>query len=138
MIQVLIVVALSSNFYTLSTVLFHKYGGANVGVTNCMSHFSIFVPTKANFKLSNGNTVHAQVIGVISCHFLNYPVINPVVLVYYYYPGYRSNTISFVAKTFYVGLLKVASEPILYCGCVDTQGRTLRSPYHTWKILFYL
>ena len=30
------------NIYTVSTVLFHKYGGENVVVTNCMSHFSMF------------------------------------------------------------------------------------------------
>ena len=46
MLQDLLVVAPPSKFYTVSTVLFHKYGGANVEVTNCMSHFSMFVPTK--------------------------------------------------------------------------------------------
>ena len=80
------------NNYTVSTVLFHKYGGENVGVTNCMSHFSMFIPTKANVKLYNGNTLHAQVIGMISCNFPNCLIIYPVVTVYYL-PGHPSNTI---------------------------------------------
>ena len=29
-----------------------------------MSHFSMFVPTKATLKLANRATVHAQVIGI--------------------------------------------------------------------------
>ena len=54
-------VAPLSKFYTVSTVLFHKYGGSNVAVTNCMSHFSMFFPTKATVKLANGNTGNAHV-----------------------------------------------------------------------------
>ena len=46
--------------YTLSTVLFHKNVGANVGVTNLISYFSMFVPTKANVKLDNENIGHDQ------------------------------------------------------------------------------
>ena len=46
-------------------MLSHKYGGDNFAVTNCMSHFSVFVPTKANVKLDIGNTVHTQGIGII-------------------------------------------------------------------------
>ena len=42
------------NIFTVSTVLFHKDGGANVAVTDCMSHFSMFVPTKYTVKLANG------------------------------------------------------------------------------------
>ena len=56
MLQARLVVAPPSKFYTVCTVLFHKYRGANVAVTNCMSHFSMFVPTKATLKLANGNT----------------------------------------------------------------------------------
>ena len=52
-----------SKFYTLSTVFFHKDGDANVAITNRMSHFSMFFPTKATLKLANGNTGHAQGIG---------------------------------------------------------------------------
>ena len=55
-LQALLVVAPPSKFYTVFTVLFHKYGGENVAVTNFMSHFSMFVPTKATAKLANGNT----------------------------------------------------------------------------------
>ena len=50
----------------VSTVLFCKDGGASVAVTNCMSQFSMFVPTKATAKLANGNTGHVQVIEIIS------------------------------------------------------------------------
>ena len=81
MIQDWLVVATYSKFYTVSTMLFHKYGGENIGVTNCMSHFSMFVPTRANLKLANGNTGHAQVIGIILCPFPNFPIIYPVGLV---------------------------------------------------------
>ena len=61
--------------YTVSTVLFHKYVGAKFSVANCMSHFNMLVPTKANVKLANGNTGHAQLIGVILCHFPNCSII---------------------------------------------------------------
>ena len=67
MLQVSLLVAPPSKFYTVSTMLFHKYRGANVAVTNCMSNFSMFVPTKFTVKLANGNNGHAQVIGIILC-----------------------------------------------------------------------
>ena len=57
-------VAPPSKLHTLSTVLFHKDGGANFSVTNCMSHFSMFVSTKATLKLANGNMGHAKGIGI--------------------------------------------------------------------------
>ena len=82
---------LKSFIESLSTVLFHKYGGANVSVTNWMSHFSMFVPTKDTVKLSNGNTGHSQGIGIILCHFPNCSIIYPVGPVYYC-PGHPSNT----------------------------------------------
>ena len=59
MIQAWLVVDPYSKFYTVYTLLFHKYGGTNVDVTNWMSHFSMFVPTKATMKSANGNTGHA-------------------------------------------------------------------------------
>ena len=102
-------VAPPTKFYTVSTVLFHKDGGANVAVTNCMSHFSMFVPTKATVKLANGNTVHAQGIEIILCHFPIYPIIYPVGEVYYC-PGYPSNTISLGALKIYVGFQFVTFE----------------------------
>ena len=71
MLQAWLVVAPPSKFYTVSTVLFHKYGGANVAITNYMSHFSMFVSTKATVKLANGNTGHDQGIGIILCCFPN-------------------------------------------------------------------
>ena len=64
-------------------MFFHKYGEANVAVTNCMSHFSMFVPTKATVKLANGNTVNAQVIRIFLCRFLNCSILCPVRTVYY-------------------------------------------------------
>ena len=83
----------SSKHFSVSTVLFHNYVGSNVGVTNCLSHFYMFVPTKGNIKLANENTAHAQVIGIILCHFTNFPIIYPVVSVYYC-TGHPYNTIS--------------------------------------------
>ena len=52
----------------------------------------MFVPTKATDKLANGNTGHAQEIGIILCHFPKCPIIYPVVQIYYF-PGHPSNTI---------------------------------------------
>ena len=83
----------ASIFYTVSTVLFHKYGVANVSVTNFMSHFYMFVPTKSNVKLANGNTGHAQGIGIILCRFPSCLIIYPVGPVCYC-PGHPSNSIS--------------------------------------------
>ena len=114
MLQALLVVSPPSKFYSLSTVLFHKDGGANVAVTNCMSHFSMFVPTKATVKVANGNTGHAQVIGIILCLLPNCSIIYPVGPVYYF-PDHPSNTISSGALNFYIGFLKVTSEPLECC-----------------------
>ena len=97
--------------YTVSTVLFHKDGGANFGVKNCMSHFSMFVPTKANMKLANGNTGHTQGIGIILRSFPNFPIIYPVGLVHHC-PVQPSNTISLGYLKWYVIFLKVNFEPI--------------------------
>ena len=105
------VVAPPSKFYTVSTMLFHKDEGANVAVTNCMSQFSIFVPIKATVKLANGNTGHAQGIGIILCPFPNFSIIYTVGPVYYC-PGHPSNTISSGALKFYIGFKKVTSEPL--------------------------
>ena len=68
-------VATPSKLYKICTVLFHEYGGANIGVANCMSQLSMFVPTKATVTLDNKNTGHAQVLGIILCCFINYSII---------------------------------------------------------------
>ena len=118
-------VAPSSNFYIVSTVLFHKYGGANVSVKNGMSQFSINLPTKETVKLANGNRVHAQGIGILLCRFTNYPIIYEAGTVYYC-PGYPSNTISSGALKFYISFQKVTSEPLEHC---EFFCRYWRSPY---------
>ena len=100
--------------YTLYTVLFHKYGGTNVSVTNCMSHLSMFVPNNATVKLYNGNKRHAQAIGIIFCHFPTCYLIYPVVPVYYC-PGYPSNNISPDALNIFVGFQKFAPELLQHC-----------------------
>ena len=69
MLQDLLVVALLSIFNIVSTMLFHKYVGANVVVTNCMLYFSILVTTKFTVKMTNENTGHVQLIGTILCCF---------------------------------------------------------------------
>ena len=89
------------NFFTVSTVLFHKNGGANAAVKNCMLHFSIFVPTKATMKSANGNTVHAQLIGLVLCSFPKCLIIYSVGPIYYC-PGQPSNTISSDALKVYI------------------------------------
>ena len=71
----------------------------------------MFVLTKATLTLANGNTGHAQGIGIILCLFLNCSIIYPVTPVYYC-PGHPSNTISSGALKFYVGFQKVTSEPL--------------------------
>ena len=104
-------VAPTSKFYTVSTILFHKYVGENVSVKNCMSHFSMFVPTKATVKLTDGKMGHAQGIGIILCCFSKFFIIYPVVPVYYC-PGQPSNTISSGSLKFHVGFQKVTYEPL--------------------------
>ena len=115
-------VTTTTKFYTVYTVLFNKDGGANVALTNYMSHFSMFVPTKATMKLANGNTGHSQGIGIILCRFPNCSIICTVGPVYYF-PGQPSNTISSGALKFYVGFQKVTSEPLENCDFFDPQGR---------------
>ena len=102
MLQAWLVVAPSSELYTVLTVLFHKYGGSNVKVKKCMSYFSIFVPTKSNTKSANVNTEYTQVIGIILRLFRNFPIIYPVGTAYYC-PDNPSNTILLGELTFYVG-----------------------------------
>ena len=101
-LQAWLVVAYQSKFYTVSTALFHKYGGANFAVTSFMSHFSMFAPTEATVKLANGNMVHFQGIGIISCIFPNCSIIYPLGPVFYC-PADPSNTILSGALKFYVG-----------------------------------
>ena len=107
-----------SIFYKVSTVLFHKYGGANVSVTNFISHFSMFVSTKATVKLSNVSTGHAQGIGIMFCHFPKCLIIYPVGPVYYC-PCHPSNTVSSGALKFYVGFKNVTSETLEHFDFVD-------------------
>ena len=104
-------------------MLFHKDGGANVPVTNCMSHFSMFSPTKATVKLANINMVHSQVIGITLCHFTNCSIIYPVGPVYYF-PVHPSNTISSGTLKFYVGIQNFTFEPLEHCEVFDPQGRS--------------
>ena len=73
-----------------------------------MSHFFMFVPTKAHVRLDNGRTGHAQVTGVILCCFPYCPIIYPSGPVYYC-TGNLYNTISAVALKCYVGFQKVTS-----------------------------
>ena len=88
----------------------------------------MFVTTKTTVKLSNGNTRHAQGIGVILCRFPNCTIIYPVGPVYYF-PSCLSNIISSGALKLYSGFIKVASEPLEHYEFVDPQGHSCRSPY---------
>ena len=87
------------------------------------------VPTKANVKLYDGNTVHVQVIGIILCCFPNCPIIYPVGLVYYF-PVHPSNNISSGTLKCDVKFQNFTSKPIEHCDFVDPQGRSWISPYH--------
>ena len=137
MLQALIVVAPSSSIYTVSTVLSHKYGGANFSVTNFMSWFSMVFLTKATVELANENMGHAQIISIIIWHFTNCIIIYLVVPVYYF-PGHRYNTISSVVLNFYVGFQNAASKPLEHCDFIGPQGHSWISPYQTQNNLFYL
>ena len=114
MIHALVVVTPSSKFYKVYTVLFYKYVGANISVANCMLHFSMFSPTKANVKLSNGNMGHDQWVGIILCCFCNCPITFMVRTVYYC-AGHTSKNISSGDLKFYVGFQKVTYEPLENC-----------------------
>ena len=94
-------------------------------------------PTKATVKLANGNTGHAQAVGIILCRFPNCLIIYPVGPVYYY-PGHPSNTISSGALKFYIGFKNVTSEPLENCDFVDPQGCSWRSTYQTRNNIDYL
>ena len=113
-LQAWLLVAPSSKYYIVFTVLFHKDEVANFAVTNGMSHFYMFVPTKVTVKLATRNTRHAQGMGVVLCRFPNFPIIYPVGPVYYC-PGCPSNTISLGTLIFYVGFQKFTSEPLEHC-----------------------
>ena len=65
-------------------------------------------------KLANGNTGHAQGIGIILCHFTNCPIIYAFGTVYYC-PGHQYDTISSGARKFNVGFQKVTSETLEHC-----------------------
>ena len=132
MLQALVVVSTSSILFTVYIVLFHNYAGENNAVANCMSHFSMFVPTKSDVKLANGNMGHAQVIRIILCNFTNCPIIYPVVPVFYC-PGNPSNTISSGDLKFYLGYQNITYEHLEHCDFVYHQGSSWRSPYHTRK-----
>ena len=90
----------------------------------------MFLPTKATVKLSNGNTGHAQVIGMVWFLFSQCLIIYTVKPAYYC-PGHPSNTILSGALKFYIGFRKVTSEPLEHCDFVDSQGFYWRSPYQT-------
>ena len=92
----------------------------------------MFVQKKSTVKMANGNTVHAQIIGIILCRFHNCTIIYPVGSVYYF-PVHHSNTISSGDFKFYVGSQKVTSDPIEHCEFVDNQGRSWILPYQTQK-----
>ena len=130
-------VAPTSKLYTISTMLFHKSGEENVAVTNCMSHFSMFVPTKATVKLDNEDTGNDQGIEIILCCFTYCYIIYPMGPVYYC-PGHPYNTISSGAFKFYVGFQKVTYEPLEHYDFVEPQGRSWRSPHQTQKNLDYI
>ena len=97
----------------------------------------MFVSTKSDVKLANGNMGHAQVIGIILFYFTNCPIMYPVVLVYYY-PGHPSNTISLGELKFYIGFQNITYKHVENCDFVYPQGSSWISPYQTSKKLDYL
>ena len=59
--------------YCLNYV-FHKDVESNVRATNSIPYFSMFFPTKANVKFSNGNMVNSQVIGIFYVFLKHLPL----------------------------------------------------------------
>ena len=106
-------------------MLLYEDVGVNAAVTNFMSHFYMFVPTKYTVKLSDGNMGHAQVIGFILCRITNDSIIHMVGKVYYF-PVRPSNTISSGALKFYVVFQKVASEALEHCDFFDPKSCSWR------------
>ena len=56
-------------------MLFNKYGGENIGVTNHLMHFYMFLRTRYNVKLANENILHAQGISIILFRLKKCPII---------------------------------------------------------------
>ena len=137
MLQDWLVVDPYSKFYTVLNVLFHKYGGANFGVTNCMSHFNMSAPTKDDVKWANSNMGYSKGIRIILCHFTNWTIIYPMGPVYYF-TGHPSITISLGAIKCYIGFKKVTSEPTEHCYFMDPKGYYWWSPYRTHNSLEYI
>ena len=131
-IQTWQVVASYSKFYAAYTVLSHKNVGASVAVTNCISNFSMLVPTKDNVKLANENKGNSQRIRICLCTFTNCTIIYLVWPVYYC-PDHPYNTISLGTLKHYVGFQKFTSESLENCDFVDLRGRSWISLYHTKK-----
>ena len=120
-----LVVNNSSKCYTSSTVFFHKDEGYNVVVTN-LSHIFLC--------LSHPNP---KELGLFYVIFQNFPIIYPVVPVYYL-PGHPSNTISQGDLKMFIGFQKVTSEPLEHCNFMHLQSCSWRRPYRAQKILDYL
>ena len=102
-----------------------------------MSHFSLFIPIKANVKFANGNMGHSQEIGILLFHFPRCPIIYTVVPVNYC-PGHPSNNISLGGIKFYFVFQKITSEHFEHCDFVYPQCSSWRSLYKTRKKLGYL
>ena len=86
----------------------------------------MFLPTKENVKLANGNTEHTQGIGIILCCFTDCLIIYTVGPVYFF-SGHSYNAISSDFLKLYVGFQKVPSEPIENCDFVDPQDQSWTS-----------
>ena len=125
MLQALLVVAPSSNHYTVSTMLFHKYVGANFSVTNCMSHFTMLVSTKDTVKMDNVNTGHSQGVCIILCHFTNCPIIDTVRPVYFFQVSLQTLSYWVPSNIFWL------SESLDHCDFFGPQGHSWRSTYQT-------
>ena len=91
-------------------MLFHKYIGSKVGVKNSCHDFQ-YSSKPSPMLLDNGNTGHAQLIRIILCCFIDFPIVYPAVTVYYW-PGHPSNTISLGSLKCYVGFKNVTSESL--------------------------
>ena len=81
--------------YTVSTMLFQKYGGENIGVANYLSGFLLLLLDRVNIKLNDGNMGHIQGIGIILSQYSNCQKISRGTILLMYSSSFKQNIIGY-------------------------------------------
>ena len=122
-IQAWMLVASSSKFYTVSTVLFHKYVGANVAVKNCMSHFLHLSQPRSPWNWLMETRYMPKELVIFFVAFLTVPLYiqwNHFIIFHVNLPTPSHQ----VPSNFMLDFKKVTSEPLEHCNFIDPQGRS--------------